>query len=418
MKEKPRKHFFQMIARTTYLFFIKPADCSGLVSIPHSLNSLNWRVNAYLAVFSLLALHLPAEGNDMKERYLLILIIVFVLGSKIVIAEQVTPSELLDRYAANLKVIEMHHIKSEEISEFTDSLEPEKNKLNRLEYESIQNGQLRELTTKKSVIKMNDEGSVISNENLQIDTVIWDGQEWSQASNIPPLTPSAFFSKTDEKKAYSTLSLTYCGACLDGIFWGDMERIDSILKKSSKIGILPDMEKVNGSDCYVIESVTPHGEYKIWIDPEHGYNIAKAETHKTNNDILYNGVTKHEYADMSPGRGYKGKRPKSRDAVHFYMDNVSFRKVNDVWLPMEAAYRIIVDYNDRKATYKKHHERTYVKLKPDFEAIKAFIPKIPEGSTVILDWSPGIRYTWQNGKPVADVDKGVLEVILDEIILD
>ena len=73
-----------------------------------------------------------------------------------------------------------------------------------------------------------------------------------------------------------------------------------------------------------------------------------------------------------------------------------------VWLPIEANYRIITDYDDQKATYKKHHKRTYVNLKPDFEAIKAFTPKIPEGAIVILDWAPGIRYTWQNGKPVAD----------------
>ena len=354
----------------------------------------------------------------MKERYSFILMVVLVSGSNIAIAEHVTPSELLDRYGANLKVIEKHHIKSEEISEYTNSLEPEKNRLSRIEYESIQNGQLRELTTKTFVIKMNDEGTVVSSENSKIDAVIWDGQEWSQVGNIPSLTPAAFFSKTDEKKAKYTSSLAYGGACLDGIFWGDMEPIDSILKKSSNIEILPDMEKVNGFDCYVIEALTRHGEYKVWIDPEHGYNIAKAETHKTNNDILYNGVTKHKFADMTPGRGFKGKRPGSREAVHFYIDNVNFREVNGVWLPMEATYRYILDYDDRKATYKKHHKRTYVNLKPDFEAIKAFVPKIPEGSTVILDWSPGIRYTWQNGKLVTDVDEGVLKVIVNEIRLD
>ena len=354
----------------------------------------------------------------MKERYLFILIIVFALDSNIVIAEQVTPLELLDRYAANLKVIEMHHIKSEEISEYTNSLEPEKNKLNRLEYESIQNGHLRELTTKTSVIKMNDEGSVISSENSRIDTVTWDGQEWSQVSNIPPLTPDAFLSKTDAKKAKYTSSLRYGGACLDGMFWGDMEPLDIILKKSSNIEILPDMEKVNGFDCYVIAAVTPHGEYKIWMDPEHGYNIAKAETHKTNNDIYFNVVAHQEFGVMPPGRGFKGKRPGSREAVHFYIDNVNFRKVNGVWLPMEATYRIITEYDDRKDTYKRHHERTYINLKPDFEAIRAFKPKIPEGSTVILDWSPGIQYMWQNGKLVTDVDEGVLKVIVDEMRSD
>jgi hypothetical protein len=343
----------------------------------------------------------------MKERYLFILIIVFVLGSNIMIAEQVTHSELLDRYAANLKGIEMHHIKSEEISEYTNSLEPEKNKLSLIEYESIQNGQLRELTTKTSVITMNDEGSIISSESPQIDAVIWDGREWCQVGSIPSLTPSAFFSKTDEKKATSTSSIAYGGACLDGILWGDIVPIDSILKKSSNIKILPDMEQVKGFSCYVIEAVTPHGEYKVWIDPEHGCNIAKAETHKANDDILSTGVTYHKFADLPPNRGFEGKRPGSREAVHFYIDNVNFREVDGVWLPMEATYRIIVDYDDRKATYKKHHKRTYVNLKPDFEAIKAFTPKIPEGSIVILDWAPDIRYMWQNGKLVADVDEGV-----------
>lgn len=31
MNEKHQKHFFKMIARSAYLFFVKPADCSGLV---------------------------------------------------------------------------------------------------------------------------------------------------------------------------------------------------------------------------------------------------------------------------------------------------------------------------------------------------------------------------------------------------
>ena len=157
----------------------------------------------------------------MKERYLFILIIVFVLGSNIVVAERLAPSELLGRYTANLKVIEMHHIKSEEISDYTNTLEPEKNELNLIEYESIQNGQLRELTTKTSVIEMNDEGSIISSESPQIDSVIWDGREWCQVGSIPSLTPSAFFSKTDEKK--SQIYIIYIiWRCLSG--WNFMGR--------------------------------------------------------------------------------------------------------------------------------------------------------------------------------------------------
>lgn len=172
----------------------------------------------------------------MKERYLFLLIMVFVLSTCVVAAaEEVTPSELLDRYAKNLKAIEMHHIKSEGTSEFTDSLEPEKNKLTRTEYESIQNGQLRELSTKTYIITMNDEGLIISSKDSKFDSVIWDGQEWSQVNIFFPLTPSAFFSKTNKQKAISTSSMEYDGACLDGIFWGDIEPIVLVQPELDKL---------------------------------------------------------------------------------------------------------------------------------------------------------------------------------------
>ncbi|NQV35612.1 MAG: hypothetical protein HQ515_23155 [Phycisphaeraceae bacterium] len=347
----------------------------------------------------------------MEGRTLFFLMIVVVLGSTSVVAEQVTPSELLDRYAANLKVLEMHHIKSEEISEHTDSLDSGKHRFHRLEYESIQNGQLCELTRKKSVITLDNEGSVVSSKNLQVNTTIWDGQEWSEVSDfptLPSLTPVAVFSKTDKDMVKYTSSYGYGGAFLDGIFWGDLEPLDSILKKSSRIAVLPDMDKANGFACYVIEAITPHGKYKLWIDPEHGYNIAKAETHKEHNDMYYGGVAHQQFGELLPSKGrrrstgFRGKRPGSRESVHFYIDNVTFREGNGVWLPMEATYRSISVYDDRKATEKRHHKRTYINLKPDFDTIEAFIPEIPEGSDVFLKWRRDVRYTWQNGKLVKD----------------
>ncbi len=338
----------------------------------------------------------------MKERCLSVLIVVSVFGSGIVIAEGVTPWELLGRYAANLKVIERHHIRSEEISEHTDSLCPEKNALNRLEFESIRNGQLRELTKKTFVIEIDDQGSVTSSEYSRTDARVWDGQQWCEVSDLPPLAPSAFFSK-ENKGIVRYTAIVYGGACLDGLLWGDVEPIDAILKKSSSIEVLPDMERVNGFACYVIEAVTPHGEYKIWIDPEHGCNIAKAEAHKTNDDIYFTGVIKQSFGPTPSGRSrsFSGKRPGSREAVHFYVDNVRFSEVDGVWLPMETTTRRLTEYDDRTTTDKKHYKRTYVNLKPDFEAIDAFVPEVPEGSEVHLEWSPGIRYTWRNGKAAA-----------------
>lgn len=42
MKKRPQKHFFKMIARTAYLFFVKSADCSGLVKKSYDRISTNY----------------------------------------------------------------------------------------------------------------------------------------------------------------------------------------------------------------------------------------------------------------------------------------------------------------------------------------------------------------------------------------
>ena len=48
------------------------------------------------------------------------------------------------------------------------------------------------------------------------------------------------------------------------------------------------MEKVGEYQCYVVEAVVKNrGKYIIWLDPEHGYNIAQAMVRKGENAILY-----------------------------------------------------------------------------------------------------------------------------------
>ena len=53
-------------------------------------------------------------------------------------------------------------------------------------------------------------------------------------------------------------------------------RIDKELEKIQNITVLPKKEVINNSECYVIMAKTNDSDYKIWINPEHGFNIARA----------------------------------------------------------------------------------------------------------------------------------------------
>jgi hypothetical protein len=222
-------------------------------------------------------------------------------------------------------------------------------------------------------------------------------------------------SDPEERRIHDTV-VAYGGACLDGFFYGDVQSIDVILKNASKIDVRSQMENVNGVECYVIDAITDNGKYAVWITPEHGYNIAKAEVHKSINDKYFGAPMNYE-APIPKGVTFDLKQAGKIKDVFFFLDSVNFREVNGVWIPDEAISRTIINYEDQETIYKKHYKRTQIDLDPDFKAIGAFIPDIPEGADVHLREAPGIRYTWEKGKLVPR-EKGKLVPRIDEGALD
>jgi hypothetical protein len=185
------------------------------------------------------------------------------------------------------------------------------------------------------------------------------------------------------------IATEYKGAPLMGICAGDYDRVDSILRKADNISLQQKTEQVGGSQCYVIEAVTKRGKHKVWIDPEHGYNIAKIEVQKKRGDLIrYSWPVR---TDMS-----------------FSLRNVRFAKIDGVWVPMEADMQ--QDENNRTrrtGTIKWHHKRTQMTVNPDHNALGSFVHgDIPDGTKVSIAGSHG-KYIWQNGGPVAEVNKDV-----------
>jgi hypothetical protein len=178
-----------------------------------------------------------------------------------------------------------------------------------------------------------------------------------------------------------------------GLFMGYMEegdseeRVDATLRKAKSLKVREKPELINGSSCLVIEGVTHKGKYTLWLDPDHGYNIAKV------------------VIERSPGDFYISKTSPLRTGwkIDYSIQDVRFEKINENWVPLELTtkYNQINPNGYRK--YRLHIKRTAITFNPDFT--NAFVPDdIPDGSTLIVLQGAskipfGTNYTWKNGKP-------------------
>ncbi|GAG20694.1 unnamed protein product, partial [marine sediment metagenome] len=174
---------------------------------------------------------------------------------------------------------------------------------------------------------------------------------------------------------------------------------DTILRKDNSVKVLKKMEKINGSDCFVIVADTKYGKYKIWLDPNHGYHIAKAVVERGPGDF----VQATNYTHL------KG----TKDA--HIIQNTRFKKFDGIWIPIESTFIRNVKYpKDDWCKNRSHKKVTEVILNPDHEALSSFVPDdIKNGARVGVVGVKGIRYRWQDGKVV---DKDGREVDVDKLI--
>ncbi|GAG08245.1 unnamed protein product, partial [marine sediment metagenome] len=130
-------------------------------------------------------------------------------------------------------------------------------------------------------------------------------------------------------------------------------------------------------------------KYKIWIDPQHGYNIAQAEISRG-----------------GEGTEFGNDREIS---ISTYLRNVQFKKIDDVWVTMEADYGFYRKMVAGDFESSDHHcKRTEFVLNPDHEALGSFETNfIRNGASTNLIGTPGILYTWQDGQVVDEKGRKV-----------
>ncbi|HIJ53717.1 MAG TPA: hypothetical protein HPP66_11265 [Planctomycetes bacterium] len=226
---------------------------------------------------------------------------------------------------------------------------------------------------------------------------LWDGETFFQYGGQEKHASFPFGSVTQITNFKDNIEegrKTFCHAylMLRGYFYGDYERVDSILRNADTISVRDDTQSIGASDCYVINAVTKHGKYTLWIDPEHGYNITKAIARKTRGDLNSHGLLKGKAKAL------------------FSMKNVRFKKIDGVWVPMEADTYCSKTWS--KGEFWKssgHTKRTEFILNPDHDALGSFLPDdIRDGAKIYS--INGVRtrgYTWRNGGPVDESGRKV-----------
>ena len=182
-----------------------------------------------------------------------------------------------------------------------------------------------------------------------------------------------------------------------GYLTGDVERFDRILKEAGPGQMSAKKEELNGTVHYVIDAETNRGKYRIWLNPEKGYNFSKATVIREAGDFYM--------------LGYEVPADTVRRAV---IENTEFKKVDDLWVPVKAKANI----NDTlpNGGYKKSNcelELTTIAISPDHDALGSFsIDDIKEGARVHFKDGPPGKYIWRDG---AVVDEDGNEIDLGKI---
>ena len=223
---------------------------------------------------------------------------------------------------------------------------------------------------------------------------LWDGQDLYQYDRSTMRTPNAkghviirLNSEDSRRPRYAATIECFPGSIPFGHLPGTIERVDSIIRKADSVFVRDSTEKIGNSDCYVIEAKAKTGSYTLWIDPAHGYLIAKAQIRIGPGDAFATGYV----------------LPKN-DNTSIYVKNVRFKKTGNAWFPVEADFGRRRDFPDgRYSTQSSHYKLGEIVLNPDHDELGSFVPgDIPNGAKVrILKGNTHTeigRYTWQDGK--------------------
>ncbi len=218
---------------------------------------------------------------------------------------------------------------------------------------------------------------------------MWDGQRWYQydRSFLPGVLPFLMLDENmDSEKArrevQGFLGQNYI-PYWHHYFRPDQqmtgEPLDQALRRAERVKLRPNLEAVGGSFCYVLEAKVDQTQYTLWLDPQHGYHLAKAV------GVSTNGGVKKALSERT-ARG-----------------NVRFQNIAGVWIPVEMDTSSEVTGPGLSSKSQAHYKCTSFLRDPDHEARRSFQSGfVANGTLVSLIGPPGtealVRHVWMDGR--------------------
>lgn len=175
-----------------------------------------------------------------------------------------------------------------------------------------------------------------------------------------------------------------------GLTAGDKHFAKPLLE-SKTLRLRPEMEQVDGFECYVLEGDTRKYHYTVWIDPNNGY--------------LHRKII---------GEGHKTEKLVKR---LLEVTGVKIESFDGIPMVTEATRHVFSEYIDGNTIDLTAREKiSNIVWNPDFEKEGAFkLDNIPNGTPVSYFADnmneTGIEFHWQDGKIVANIDEVVIEQI-------
>jgi len=339
-------------------------------------------------------------------RYIIVLGVCLV-ASHPVAAQNPSVSELLDRYTANQDKMKSLIARTEiawiPYTEGTSDQGPRQRR-SIVEFRYKDTGKDFKAYVCRTSFKLDDNGIWVE-EKSKSTKILWRDKHYYRYYKGPRLKANKLYITSDPQfagaKELPAVEMPYDGVGpFRGILSGDAERIDSILRKSDSLSVRSALERVGAVDCYAIDAKSKHGAYTIWLDPEHGYGIAKAIVRKGPEDLRWGRPRSH----------YINPVDNSTDVTQ----NVRFECVDGIWFPMEFECSSTEKSKNETLSGCTQYKVVYLDVNPDHNAAGSFRLDrldIQDGTRVKIAEAPRIRYTWQDGKIIPDVD----EYVIDEI---
>lgn len=340
-----------------------------------------------------------------RMNYLLILLTIFSQVTHSETTQSPNPKELLEKFAKTQEVFNSFTAKTEIEVEYTEKSLNSQFPGGHCRFNSIYDFRFDQYNQRINSRELIYGDISLSIRNVPKDNPMYrsrlyiagQSDRWYGRPNIDSDPGHGTFetppSVDPEYKLKTALSRAFKGHEALGYLYANDERVDELLQDADNIHLLSQMQKIGNNQCYIIEAVTDRGRFTLWLDPDHGCNLAKAKY------LCKEG-------DMRNGE----KKVEKNEQYVTTLDNVKFEKIDGTWVPIEAEihydWKIPGKYNYHEKILYKAVE---YKFNPDHDALESFESEdIQNGAKFQIIDNTGVskdKYTWQNGELIPDVGK-------------